>query len=120
MRRRFCISRFGRCRRAGTGRPTRCGRPHGVPRSVLVEHEALDPARVFAATPAIVPETGVVDHGRIYVGAHLTSACREMGSSIQPARVRIGRDKGPVERFVGTIPGGFLQELPGYKGPDVY
>jgi transposase InsO family protein len=94
--------------------------PHGVPRSVLVEHEVLDPTSVFAATPAIVPETVVVDHGKIYVGEHLTSACRQMGISIQPARVRVGHDKGPVERFFRTIREGFLQELPGYKGPDVY
>jgi transposase InsO family protein len=94
--------------------------PHGVPRSVLVEQEALDPGSVFAATPAIVPETVVVDHGKIYVGEQLTSACRQMGISIQPARVRIGYDKGPVERFFRTIRQGFLQELPGYKGPDVH
>jgi hypothetical protein len=43
-----------------------------------------------------------------------------MGISIQPARVRVGYDKGPVERFFRTIREGFLQELPGYKGPDVY
>jgi transposase InsO family protein len=94
--------------------------PHGIPRSVLVEHEALDPASVLAATPAIVPETIVVDHGKIYVGETLTSACRQMGISIQPARIREGRDKGPVERFFRTIREGFLQELPGYKGPDLY
>ncbi|CAN5720287.1 hypothetical protein BH09ACT7_BH09ACT7_09640 [soil metagenome] len=94
--------------------------PHGVPRSVLVENTSLDPASVFAATPAIVPETLVVDHGKIYVGEHLTSACRQMGISIQPARVRVGYDKGPVERLFRTIREGFLQELPGYKGPDVY
>jgi hypothetical protein len=35
--------------------------PHGVPRSILVEHQVLDPDSVFAATPAIVPETVVVD-----------------------------------------------------------
>jgi transposase InsO family protein len=94
--------------------------PHGVPKSVLVELEALDDASVMAATPAIVPETIVVDHGKIYVGEHLTSACRRMGISIQPARLRMGRDKGPVERFFRTVREGFLQELPGYKGPDVY
>ena len=94
--------------------------PHGVPRSVLVEHEVLAPDSVFAATPAIVPETIVVDHGKIYVGEHLTSACRQMGISIQPARLREGHDKGPVERFFRTIREGFLQELPAYKGPDVY
>ncbi len=94
--------------------------PHGVPRSVLVEREVLNPRSVLAATPAIVPETVVVDHGKIYVGEHLTSACRQMGISIQPARLRVGYDKGPVEWFFRTIREGFLQELPGYKGPDVY
>jgi transposase InsO family protein len=94
--------------------------PHGVPRSVLVEQEVIDPESVFAATPAIVPDTVVVDHGKIYVGEHLTSACRKLGLSIQPARLREGHDKGPVERFFLTIRQGFLQELPGYKGPDVY
>jgi hypothetical protein len=94
--------------------------PHGIPKSVLIELEALDDASVMAATPAIVPETIVVDHGKIYIGEHLTSACRRMGISIQPARLRVGRDKGPVERFFRTVREGFLQELPGYTGPDVY
>jgi transposase InsO family protein len=94
--------------------------PHGIPRSVLVESKALDPRSALAASPAIVPETIVVDHGKIYVGETLTSACRQMGISIQPARIREGRDKGPVERFFKTIREGFLQELPGYKGPDLY
>jgi hypothetical protein len=94
--------------------------PHGVPRSVLVEQQVVDPTSVFAAAPAIVPETVVVDHGKIYVGEHLTSVCRQMGISIQPARLRVGCDKGPVERFFRTVREGFLQELPGYKGPDLY
>jgi transposase InsO family protein len=110
-------------------RPMRAGRDwpaeavwpaHGIPRSVLVESEALDPSSACAATPTIVPDTIVVDHGKIYVGEQLTSACRQMGISIQPARVRVGYDKGPVERFFRTIREGFLQELPGYKGPDLY
>lgn len=94
--------------------------PHGVPRSVLVEDEALHPDSVFAATPAIVPETLVVDHGKIYVSEQVTSTCRQLGISIQPARVRVAYDKGPVERFFLTVRQKFLQELPGYKGPDVY
>ncbi|TMS50910.1 DDE-type integrase/transposase/recombinase [Mycobacterium sp. DBP42] len=94
--------------------------PHGVPRSVLVEQEALDPDSVVAATPAIVPETLIVDHGKIYVGGHLNSVCQRLGISLQPARLRTGRDKGPVERFFLTLRVGLLQALPGYKGPDVY
>jgi transposase InsO family protein len=95
--------------------------PHGVPRSVLVEQEVLDPDSVIAAaTPATVPETLIVDHGKIYVSAHLNSVCQRFGISIQPARLREGRDKGPVERFFGILRTELLQDLPGYKGPDVY
>ncbi|MFB9904212.1 hypothetical protein [Allokutzneria oryzae] len=51
---------------------------------------------------------------------HLTSVCRRMGISIQPARLRTGRDKGPVERFFRTLRENLLQALPGCKGPDVH
>ena len=50
----------------------------------------------------------------------MTSTCKQMGISIQPARIRDGHDKGPLERFFRTVRQGFLQELPGYKGPDLY
>jgi transposase InsO family protein len=95
---------------------------HGIPRSVLVDVDAVD-GRLTAASasgPAIVPETIVVDHGKIYVSEHLTSVCQRMGVSIQPARLRTGRDKGPLERFFRTIREDLLQALPGYKGPDVH
>lgn len=91
---------------------------HGVPRSLLVDSEAVD--RGSSGTPSIVPETIVVDHGKVYVSNHVTSVCRHMGISIQPARLRTGRDKGPVERFFRTIREDLLQTLPGYKGPDVF
>jgi transposase InsO family protein len=95
---------------------------HGIPRSVLVDVDAVDgpTAGAGASGPAIVPETIVVDHGKIYVSDHLTSVCQRMGISIQPARLRTGRDKGPVERFFRTIREDLLQALPGYKGPDVH
>lgn len=91
---------------------------HGIPRSVLLDPTAIE--RPGAASPAMVPETIVVDHGKIYVSEHLTSVCRRMGISIQPARLRTGRDKGPVERFFRTLREDLLQALPGYKGPDVH
>jgi transposase InsO family protein len=91
---------------------------HGIPRSVLLDPTALE--RPGAASPAVVPETLVVDHGKIYVSEHLTSVCRRMGISIQPSRLRTGRDKGPVERFFRTLREDLLQALPGYKGPDVH
>lgn len=93
---------------------------HGIPRSVLVDVDAIDGPLRGAANPAVVPETIVIDHGKIYVSEHLTSVCQRMGISIQPARLRTGRDKGPVERFFRTLREDLLQVLPGYKGPDLH
>ncbi|MFF0813318.1 Mu transposase C-terminal domain-containing protein [Streptomyces albogriseolus] len=91
---------------------------HGIPRSVLVDVDAADGPGL--AGPAMVPETLVVDHGKVYISEHLTSVCRRMGISIQPTRLRTGRDKGPVERFFRTLREDLLQALPGYKGPDIH
>jgi transposase InsO family protein len=110
-----------RPRQAGKDWPSHAVWPeHGVPRSVLVDRDAVDGPIAGAAGPAIVPETIVVDHGKVYVSEHLTSVCSRLGISIQPARLRTGRDKGPVERFFRTLREDLLQALPGYKGPDVH
>ena len=93
---------------------------HGIPRSVLLDLEAMQGPTTGSSGPAIVPETLVIDHSKIYVSDHLTSVCQRMGISIQPARLRTGRDKGPVERFFRTLREDLLQALPGYKGPDVH
>ncbi|WP_329374740.1 helix-turn-helix domain-containing protein [Streptomyces sp. NBC_01483] len=91
---------------------------HGIPRTVLVDTAVTE--RAGASGPVLVPETVVIDHGKPYDSEHLTSVCRRMGISIQPARLRTGRDKGPVERFFRTLREGLLQVLPGYKGPDIH
>lgn len=93
---------------------------HGIPRGVLVEAEAVHGPITGVWGPKVAPETLVVDHGKIYVSAHLTSVCNRMGISVQPARLRTGRDKGPVERFFRTLREDLLQRLPGYKGPDIH
>ncbi|AYM44342.1 DDE-type integrase/transposase/recombinase [Mycobacteroides abscessus subsp. abscessus] len=93
---------------------------HGIPRTVLVDVGAIEQPTVGRAGPVIVPETVVIDHGKIYLSEHVTSTCERLGVSIQPARLRTGRDKGPVERFFRTIREDLLQTLPGYKGPDVH
>nr|WP_324901187.1 Mu transposase C-terminal domain-containing protein [Streptomyces sp. CB01201] len=101
--------------------PTEAAWPeHGIPRGVLVEAGAVHGPATGVWGPKMVPETLVVDHGKIYLSAHLTSVCRRMGISVQPARLRTGRDKGPVERYFRTVREDLLQRLPGYKGPDIH
>lgn len=86
------------------------------------------PSRVFIAAagdpmsglPGVAPETVVIDHGKIYVSAHLRSVCQRLGFSIQPARPYQPTDKAAVERMFRTIGEDLLVALPGYKGPDVY
>lgn len=108
-----------RPRRAGASWPRDAVWPeHGIPRSVLVDVDAMEGPGLVS--PPLVPETLVIDHGKVYVSEHLTSVCRRMGISIQPARLRTGRDKGPVERYFRTLREALLQALPGYKGPDIH
>ncbi|MCX4607725.1 MULTISPECIES: helix-turn-helix domain-containing protein [Streptomyces] len=93
---------------------------HGIPRGVLVEAEAVHGPVTGVWGPKMAPETLIVDHGKIYLSAHLTSVCNRMGISVQPARLRTGRDKGPAERYFRTLREDLLQRLPGYKGPDIH
>jgi transposase InsO family protein len=93
---------------------------HGIPRIAAPDVNALSENHAGVCNPAIVPDTIVVDHGRPFKSQHITSVCERMGISIQPARLRTGRDKGIVERFFLSLRLDLLQHLPGYKGPDVY
>lgn len=54
----------------------------GVPKSVLIDVDSIE--RPGAAGPSIVPETIVVDHGKIYLSEHLTSVCQR--GHFDPAR----------------------------------
>ncbi|MBR7829665.1 DDE-type integrase/transposase/recombinase [Actinospica sp. MGRD01-02] len=93
---------------------------HGLPRSVLLDPAAIDGPMARAAGPALVPEAIVIDHGKVYISEHLRSVCARMGISIQPVRLRTGRDKGPIERFFKTLREDLLHRLPGYKGQDIF
>ena len=46
---------------------------HGIPRAVLMDVDTITGPVVGAAHPAIVPDTVVVDHGRIFLSEHLMS-----------------------------------------------
>ncbi|MEU1212609.1 hypothetical protein ACFYSH_15330 [Streptomyces sp. NPDC005791] len=72
-----------------------------------------------AARPVIMPETVVVDQGRVYVSASFVSACEGLGVSVQPVPSANGPAKGNVERTFRAIADGFSQYLPGHTGSDV-
>ncbi|MFE9776428.1 hypothetical protein ACFYOV_33195 [Streptomyces sp. NPDC005931] len=69
-----------------------------------------------AARPVIMPETVIVDQGRVYVSASFVSACESLGVSVQPVPPANGPAKGNVERTFRAIADGFSQYLPGHTG----
>ncbi|WP_254886084.1 DDE-type integrase/transposase/recombinase [Streptomyces sp. NA02950] len=72
-----------------------------------------------AARPEVVPETIVVDRGKVYLSAAFTAACETLGISVQPTPPHAPAAKGIVERTFGTINALLCQHLPGYTGSDV-
>lgn len=92
---------------------------HGIPREVLIDPDKVDRTGKRLASPPLTPDTIIRDHGKMYLSEHVNSVCQHMAISIQPARLKQGSDKGPLERFFGTFREGLLQYLPGYKGPDI-
>ena len=91
-------------------------------RSVL-PHERLtaidERLALAAAKPVIVPETIVIDHGKVFVSETFLSACRTLGVSVQPGRPCTPTDKAVCERTFSSINTLFCQYVAGYTGSDV-
>ncbi|MGW2190024.1 transposase [Streptomyces sp. NPDC001719] len=72
-----------------------------------------------AARPVAVPETIVVDRGKVYLSRAFTGACEALGISVQAAPPFAPTAKSIVEWTFGSINTLFCQHLPGYTGSDV-
>ncbi|MFJ8307703.1 MULTISPECIES: Mu transposase C-terminal domain-containing protein [unclassified Streptomyces] len=72
-----------------------------------------------AARPVIVPDTIVIDRGKVYLSETFLRACRTLGISVQPCHPRSPAEKGVVERTFSSINSLFTQHLAGYTGRDV-
>lgn len=72
-----------------------------------------------AARPVIVPDTIVIDHGKVFVSETFTRVCERLGISVQPARPGTPTDKPIVESTLGSINTLFAQHVAGYTGPNV-
>ncbi|MFI2511475.1 hypothetical protein [Streptomyces sp. NPDC018972] len=73
----------------------------------------------MAARPVVVPETIVVNRGKVYLSAASPAACGTLGISVQPTPPHSPTAKGIVERTFGTIDALLCRHLPGYTGSDV-
>jgi putative transposase len=85
-----------------------------LPHARLLDIDAR--MELAAARPVIVPDTIVVDGGKVFVSDTFTRACDRLGVSIQRARPRTPTDKAIVEATFGSINTLFCQHIAGYTG----
>ena len=72
-----------------------------------------------AAKPVIIPDTIVIDHGKVFLSEVFLRAADTLGLSVQPAHEQTGSDKAVMERTFGSINTLFCQHVAGYTGRDV-
>jgi putative transposase len=85
-----------------------------LPHARLVDIDAR--MELAAARPVIVPDTIVIDGGKVFVSDTFTRACDRFGVSIQRARPRTPTDKAVVEATFASINTLFCQHVAGYIG----
>ena len=66
-----------------------------------------------AARPVIVPDTIVIDGGRVFISETFTRACARLGISVQRARPRTPTDKSVAEATFGSVNTLLAQHLAG-------
>jgi putative transposase len=69
-----------------------------------------------AAKPVIVPDTIVIDGGKVFVSDTFIRACARLGVSVQDCRPGTPTDKGIVEATFDAINTLFCQHVAGYTG----
>jgi hypothetical protein len=72
-----------------------------------------------AARPVIVPDTIVIDGGKVFISEVFTRACDRLGVSIQRCRPETPTDKAIVEATFNSINTLFGQHVAGYTGSNV-
>jgi hypothetical protein len=88
-----------------------------IPHQRLVSLDAR--MALAAAKPVIVPDTVVIDHGKVFLSEVFLRAADTLGISVQPAHQQTPTDKAIVERTFESINTLFCQHVAGYTGRDV-
>jgi hypothetical protein len=72
--------------------------------------------RHAAARPVIIPETIVVDQGKVFISRNFRASCAFLGINLQPVHDASGWEKGHIERMLGSVGTLFAQFVAGYTG----
>lgn len=88
-----------------------------------IPHERLagidERIEMAAAKPVIIPDTVVIDHGKVFLSDVFMQAAGTLGISVQPAHLQAGTDKAVIERTFESVNTLFCQHVAGYTGRDV-
>jgi putative transposase len=85
-----------------------------LPHARLLDIDAR--MELAAARPVIVPDTIVIDGGRVFVSDTFIRACARLGVSVQDCRPGTPTDKAIVEATFAAINTLFCQHVAGYTG----
>jgi hypothetical protein len=85
-----------------------------LPHARLLDVDAR--MELAAAKPVIVPDTIVIDGGKVFVSDTFTRACARLGVSVQNCRPGTPTDKGIVEATFDSINTLFCQHVAAYTG----
>ena len=85
-----------------------------LPHARLLDIDAR--MELAAARPVIVPDTIVIDGGRVFVSDTFIRACARLGVSVQNCRPGTPTDKAIVEATFAAINTLFCQHVAGYTG----
>ena len=85
-----------------------------LPHARLLDVDAR--MEMAAAKPVIVPDTIVIDGGKVFMSDTFIRACARLGVSVQDSRPRTPTDKGIVEATFDALDTLFCQHVAGYTG----
>jgi len=100
----------------------------GWANALRMSHSALPYERLLdldarlvhaAARPVIVPDTIVIDHGKVFVSRNFQASCRFLGITLQPCGQGTPTDKPHIERTLASCASLFAQFVAGYTGRGV-
>ena len=92
----------------------------GVPENVVIELLQTDAPDGLANGPIVNPEAVVIDRGKVFLSQAFIDGCKRLGISIQLAHPYTPTDKAHIESVFKTIRLNFVENLKGYKGPDLF
>ena len=88
-----------------------------LPHARLLDIDAR--MELAAARPVIVPDTIVIDGGKVFVSGTFTRACERLGVTVQRARPATPTDKAIVEATFASVNTLFCQHVASYTGSNV-